>query len=107
MKKADHQLVLQFPCRSMEEFDAVVGLEDTLIAELPGGIADVDGHDSGSGEANIFILTSEPRKTFERAHAVISRDSRLASVLRAAYRRLDAEEYSVLWPPGETSFVVV
>ena len=105
MKKAQFQLVLQFPCDSMEEFDAVVGLEVTLIAELSGGITDVDGHDSGSGEANIFILTSEPHETFERAHAVVSRVSRLASVLRAAYRRLDAEEYSVLWPPGDTRFV--
>lgn len=98
--------MLQFPCNSMEQFDAVVGLEDALIAELPEGMADVDGHDAGSGEANIFILTAEPNETFEHARAVVNKTSGLARVLRAAYRQLDTEEYSVLWPPGETRFVV-
>lgn len=107
MKKAEYQLVLQFPCNSMQEFDAVVALEDILMAELPGSLANVDGHDSGSGEANIFILTSEPNETFERARVVVGKVSSLASVLRAAYRKLDAEEYLVLWPPGETRFAVV
>jgi hypothetical protein len=106
MKKPECQLVLQFPCNSMEEFDAVVALEDTLMAELPATLADVDGHDSGSGEANIFIHTSEPNQTFERARAVVDKVPRLAPVLRAAYRKLDAEEYVVLWPPGETRFAV-
>jgi hypothetical protein len=107
MKKVEYQLVLQFPCNSMEDLDAVVALEDALIAELPGSLADVDGHDSGSGEANIFILTSQPIETFERAHAIVSGSSGLARVLRAAYRRLDAEQYAVLWPPGGTTFAVV
>jgi hypothetical protein len=106
-EKVEYQLVLQFPCNSMEEFDAVVKLEDILIAELSGSPAEVDGHDSGSGEANIFIFTSHPRETFERAHAVVSRASYLPSVLRAAYRRLDEEVYTVLWPLGETRFVVI
>lgn len=106
MKNAKYQLVLQFPCNSMQEFDAVIELEDALVAELSESTADVDGHDSGSGEANIFILTSEPSETFERVHAIASRASGLAPVLRAAYRKLDADEYSVLWPPGETRFVV-
>jgi hypothetical protein len=107
MKNAEYQLVLQFPCNSIEDFDGVVALEDALIAELLGALADVDGHDSGSGEANIFILTSEPKEAFERAHAVVAKASRLAPVLRAVYGKLDAEEYLVLWPPGETRFGVV
>jgi len=85
----------------------VVALEGALMAELPTNLADVDGHDSGSGEANIFILTSEPNETFERVRAVVSGFSGLEQVLRAAYRRPDAEQYSVLWPPGETAFAVV
>jgi hypothetical protein len=106
MRKAEYQLVLQFPCNSLEEFDAVVALEGALMAELSGALADVDGHDAGSGEANIFILTSEPDETFERVHAVVGKASRLAQVLRAGYRKLDAEVYLVLWPPGETRFAV-
>ena len=107
MKKVEYQLVLQFTCNSMEELDAVVALEEALMAELPGNLADVDGHDSGSGEANIFILTSAPNETFERARGVVSGFSGLARGLRAAYRRLDSHEYSVLWPPGETRFALV
>ena len=106
MKKAEYQLVLQFPCDSAEQFDAVVKLEDALIAELPEGMADVDGHDSGCGEANIFILTAEPSETFEHARAVVNKASGLGRVLRAAYRHIGAKEYSVLWPPGETRFAV-
>jgi hypothetical protein len=105
MKKPGCQLVLQFPCNSLQEFDAVVALEDTLIAELSGTLAHVDGHDSGSGEATIFILTSEPNETFNRARAVLGK-THLASLRRAAYRRLDAEEYVVLWPPGEARLTV-
>ena len=78
MKNGEYQLVLQFPCDSMHEFDAVVALEEALIAALPEALAEVDGHDSGSGEANIFIFTSEPNETFERVRAVVSETSRLA-----------------------------
>ncbi len=98
--------MLQFPCNSIQEFDAVVALEDALMAELSGALADVDGHDFGSGEANIFTLTSELNEAFERARAVVGKNPRLASLLRVGYRRLDAGEYVVMWPPGETRFTV-
>lgn len=101
-----YQLVLQFPCHSMVAFDAIVELEDKLIVGFSGSSADVDGHDFGSEEANIFILTSEPNLAFERAHAVIEKDAHLAAVLRAAYRHTDAEEFSVLWPVGHSGFAI-
>ena len=43
----------------MDDFDQLVILEDKLIEEL-GSVATVDGHDFGSGEFNIFVLTDEP-----------------------------------------------
>jgi hypothetical protein len=106
MKAPEYQLVLQFPCASLERFDAIIELEEILIEELAGSAAEVDGHDAGRGEANIFILTSDPTGSFARAHAVIRKDPDLALALRAAFRRVDGNEYSVLWPEGATSFDV-
>ena len=70
--KGTYQLVLQFRGDSLDDYDAMIRLEDDLIAELQ-GVAEVDGHDMGSGEANIFILTSDPRRTLERAKPVLKR----------------------------------
>ena len=53
-----YQLVLQFSGDSLGDYDAMLALEDDLIQEF--GHADVDGHDIGSGETNIFLVTSEP-----------------------------------------------
>ncbi len=92
-----YQLVLQFSGDSEEDFDAVVALEDQLIDEL-GEDAEVDGHDSGSGQTNIFILTDDPSATFQAAKPLLQKAKRLSS-LTAAYRDVEGEDYTVLWPP--------
>ena len=94
----NYQLVLQFRGDSLEDLDATVALEDELIEEL-GELADVDGHDVGSGETNIFILTTEPVKTFQRIKPVLERRKQLQAVT-AAYRHVDGEQYDVIWPKG-------
>jgi len=43
----------------------MIALEEDLIEKL-GDSADVDGHDMGSGERNIFIFTSDPVRTFPK-----------------------------------------
>lgn len=60
-----YQLVLQFRGDTLADYDQMVALEDRLIADL-GRSADVDGHDCGSGETNIFIFTGDPAGTFWR-----------------------------------------
>ena len=94
----DYQLVFQFRGDSLQDFDAMVTLEDELIAEL-GDSADVDGHDCGSGETNIFIFTSDPAATFGRARPVLDRRQQLQAVT-AAYREVGGERYTVIWPEG-------
>ena len=92
-----YQLVLQFPAFAVD-FDDLIAIEDELLAAV-GPPATVDGHDFGSGEGNIFILTESPSATFEIVLPVLkdlSRD-RDATV---AYRALDGEEYTVIWPKG-------
>jgi hypothetical protein len=93
-----YQLVLQFHGDSLQDFDAMVALEDELIEQL-GDSADVDGHDVGSGETNIFIFTSDPAATFARARPVLERGRQLQTVT-AAYRKVEGEDYTVIWPKG-------
>ena len=67
---------------SLEDLDATVALEDALIEKL-GAFADVDGHDVGSGETNIFIYTSDPAATFRQTKPVLERRQQLQSVTAA------------------------
>jgi len=90
------QLVLQFNGDSLSDHDAMVALEDELIQEL-GDTADIDGHDIGAGETNIFIFTSEPEGAFHRAKAVLDR-SRLLGAVTAAYRPVSGQKFTMLWP---------
>jgi hypothetical protein len=91
-----YQLVLQFSETLMEDFDAVLDFEEDLISELTES-AEVDGHDMGAGEINFFILTESPAAAFERCAAVLSR-ARLLDHVTVAYRSLDGEHYTVIWP---------
>ncbi len=54
-----YQLVLQFKGDTLRDYDSLIGIEDALIPEL-GSSAEVDGHDFGSGTANIFIYDEKP-----------------------------------------------
>src|SRR6266481_246747 len=58
--------------------------------------ADVDGHDVGSGEVNIFIITTDPARTFRQSRMVLERNGRLGAVT-AAYRPVDGDDYTVVW----------
>ena len=93
-----YQLVLQFREDSLQDLDALVALENELIAKL-GGSADVDGHDYGAGEMNIFILTSDPSSTFITVKPVL-KTAKLINKMTAAYRDINGEDFTVIWPNG-------
>ena len=93
-----YQLVLQFQGDSLADFDQMVALEDALIETLAVA-AKVSGHDIGSGETNIFIRTSDPKGTFERARLLLESRGHLEE-LTAAYRPAGGEHYTVIWPEG-------
>jgi hypothetical protein len=102
----DYQLVLQFRGDSLADYDAMVALENELISEL-GNSAMVDGHDVGSGEVNIFIITADPVRTFRQSRLVLERKRCLGAVT-AAHRSVEGEEYTVIWPensPGNFRIV--
>lgn len=100
----DYQLVLQFKGDSLGDCDLMVTLEDHLIEALA-DIAQVDGHDVGSGEANIFIITPAPMPAFERVMTVLERAGLLGSV-SAAYRPVAGNKFIVLWPHHQQVFSV-
>jgi hypothetical protein len=96
------QVVLQWPASSVNEFDEMADIEDLLVQKL-GAQNEVDGHDFGTEEANIFVHTDDPRRAFEQIQAVLS-GHRVWPLARIAYRQLDGNEYNVLWPYGTTAF---
>jgi hypothetical protein len=100
-----YQLDLQFAADSMEDFDRLVALEERLIEELD-DVATVDGHDFGSGDFNIFVLTDDPATVFGKAHGIVM-DQGVPNVMRSAYREMDGEDYVILWPSSLTEFSVL
>lgn len=77
-------------------------LED-LLAEDLGSPSAVDGHDFGSGEFNIFILTDQPRESFSAVEKTIQH-YRAAYKLKAAYREIGQDKFVILWPPNLQHF---
>ena len=87
------QLVLQFKGDWPDDLETLVNLEDAIIPIL----TSVDGHDIGSGEANIFILTDCPEADFQAIFPLIAHFDK-TPLLIAAFREIDQEDYTVIWP---------
>ena len=95
------QLVLQFKPWGSAQFDELVEVEDRLIEALQ-GVANVDGHDLGSNEANIYILCSDPAETFPNCVPILE-EIGLLPILSAAHRPLGGEGYTRIWPQDDAS----
>lgn len=100
-----YQLVLQWSVSSIEEYDEIIAVETALIDVMPGG-SEVDGHDAGSGEMNIYVRTNEPARLFNELKSVLA-DSGLLAGARVAFREQSKSAYTVLWPEGLKSFKVI
>src|SRR5262252_2262762 len=97
-----YQLVLQWPVSSLKDCDELIAIENKLIESLSLG-SEVDGHDAGSGEVNIFILTDDPELTFSEAKVILGNSDPWLNV-RAAYREVAKGHYITLWPENLTDF---
>jgi len=85
-----YQLVLQWPSNStVDDYDQLIQIEERLVAELADD-SEFDGHDLGSGEANIFILTDRPELTFDKVRRVLEKSAGWLD-LQAAWRRSTVE----------------
>ena len=97
-----YQLVVQIKPAISDDFNRLVSWEDAIIAHLA-TTAEVDGHDMGAGEFNIFIYTDDPSGTFRRIQGLP--ETRLLSAsMMVAYRPIDGDEYVVLWPRDSARF---
>ena len=95
----NHQLVLQFQGDDEETLDKVIDLEDRLIEALEGSTtAEVDGHEPGDGVINLVLLAKSATKVWERIEPIVEGASDELDINAVAFRTLDAEEFTVLWP---------
>ena len=78
---------------------------EEAIAKRLASLGNVDGHDAGSGEMNIFILTDRPALAFDQIRPLFA-ENQLASHLKAAYRAVDEDKYRILYPTDLTQFDV-
>jgi len=99
-----YQLVLQWPATEHDSFEALVGMEEALLEGLDSR-HEVDGHDIGRAEMNIFVLTDDPIAAFAEAHRVLSAHPAVWN-MRAAFRLVGAEDFTVVWPKGLSEFSV-
>lgn len=98
------ELVLQLPALSIKDYNLLVELEDRIITGLD-DLGEVDGHDMGVGEFNIFIRTDHPRQAFEKIKSMLCTQN-LISKLKAAYRDVGKDNYTVLHPAHLSHFTI-
>ncbi|SRR5260221_8917800 len=99
-----YQLALQLPASSIRDYDEMIRLEQAIHAGL-GELGEVDGHDAGSGEMNMFVLTNEPRLAFERIMVLLETRG-FVRELRAAYREIGMNDFTIIYPAGLTCFAI-
>lgn len=99
-----YQFVIQWSANSIKDFDAMTVAEDALIAQLTDE-HEVDGHDAGSGETNIFVLTNDFGAAFIETKAILDAEG-LWEGVQIAYRDVAKSEYTVLWPNDLKEFSV-
>lgn len=99
-----YQLVIQFPEDLRDGLDLLIKLEDILEANLE--TAEVDGHDIGSGEMNLFIYTDKPEVTFNEIKNLFESENEAVCNMKAAYRDSEKEEFICIWPKELREFHV-
>ncbi|HVB66062.1 MAG TPA: hypothetical protein VND01_00030 [Candidatus Acidoferrales bacterium] len=100
-----YQFILQWSASVINDYDSLIAIENFLIENLTEG-NEVDGHDAGSDEMNIFIQTGDPDRTFLEVKTILNRNNSWGNV-RIAYRKLTDNKYTILWPRELKHFNVV
>ena len=106
-----YQLVLQFQGDDDDTLEKVIELEDQLIEAFDGSTtSEVDGHEVGSRDVQPDGSHQERRQGLGDVSKAVVEDAVSGGLeLNAvAFRPLDGEEYTVLWPADyEGEFEVV
>jgi hypothetical protein len=89
----------------LADYDWLIDIEQKIENLLPDS-AEVDGHDMGSDEMNLFIVAESPNDAFERILSSLP-ELKTRPGYRAAFRdSYGSSNYTVLWPEGVTHFSV-
>jgi len=99
-----YTFVLQWPASSMGDYDSMIAIEGLLVSTLSKS-SNVDGHDTGAGETNIFIDTDDPTALYEEIRSVLGSHGAWSDI-RVAYRNVEGGPYTVLWPKSFRDFRV-
>lgn len=99
-----YQLILQLPEEQFSDIDWIADLEERLDDSLFD--AEVDGHDIGQGEVNVFILTNTPVDSFALAKNILQEEGVECGMFKAAYRDVTNERYIPLWPKDLKNFKI-
>jgi hypothetical protein len=94
----EFQLVFQFVGGGLDDYDFMIKIENELIAKIGRrGLEKVDGHDMGQNEMNVFVMTDDPLRTFEKCKDVFLAHG-LMDKFRAAYREVLKDGFTIIWP---------
>ena len=89
------QLVLKFRRPALDNA-GVFALEASLAQTLADS-AEMDGHNAGTSDIDVFIITSDPASTFRRCKPVLEPLQLLDRVV-AAHRFVGGLRFKVIWP---------
>ena len=99
-----YMLVIQWNSDAFTDFDSMIRTEDALCQGLSEP-HEVDGHDSGTGQTNIFVATDAPQSALPEIKTILQAEGRWDGV-RIAFRPGYGDGYSVLWPESLREFQV-
>lgn len=89
------QLVLKFRRPTLDS-TGIASLEQQLRDTL-GDSVEMDGHNEGVRDIDVFIITEDPASTFRRCKPVLEQMQVLDRVV-AAHRFVGGLQFKVIWP---------
>ena len=92
----DFQLVIKFWRKSLED-EAFLPAIQSELKDVLGDAAELDGYDVSDNEINLFVLTSDPKRSFRRINAVLEKRGIVQGV-SAASRLVGGAHFTSIWP---------
>jgi hypothetical protein len=93
----DYQLVIKFWRKSLEDETFLPAIQSELQGVL-GDTAKLDGYDVSDDEINMFVLSSDPKRSFRRIKTVLESRGIVRGV-SAASRLVGGAQFTSIWPP--------
>ena len=103
--KEMYQLVLQFPTGNKYGLEDLIFIEDKL-REIFDHRIEIDGHDIGLEEMNIFIITAKPNMISGHCIDIIN-NINIIPLLGVGYRNVNCDEYKRIWPKDNKDKFIV